>query len=358
MYSQILDRALARQAEDRYASAEEMREALAAELSRLGVATPRTELETYFDDPESWVEGHEKRLIGRLCDLGSDARKRGDAVAAASDYNRALAYAPNDPQLLRIVASMHRAEARMRLARRAGPLFFGALILGTSAFFVARAFKGSPTLVTTPDVPTSNGAVLPGPGPSAARSAGPLVSPSAIASVERTAVPSIGVLRPASTVDAAVPGKKRSVLFSTLQPVFGVKLKVDGVPGPDPGPGVSFLLPDEKAHVLTFTCQDHDGNELCVPKTVAVAAGDTEAALDVQLAILPAKLVVEGEANHAYGIVELPNITLAPGVATDIPMLAGRSDRSITVFDRAAPEKGRPAPLRAAQKYVLSFKGP
>ena len=68
--------------------------------------------------------------------------------------------------------------------------------------------------------------------------------------------------------------------------------------------------------------------------------------------------MVDGEPNHAYGIVEIPNITLAPGVATDIPMLAGRSERTVTVFDRAEPAKGHPAPLRAAQKYVLSFKAP
>ena len=360
VYSQILDRALARQAEDRYANAEVMREALAAELSRLGVATPRTELESYFDDPESWAAEHQERLIERLCDLGSAARKRGDAVAAASDYNRALAYAPNDPQLLRIVASMHRAEARVRLARRAVPLFLGALVLGTSAFFVARQLKGSPTLLTTRDVPTSNGARLPGPGPSAAPSASQLTSASAAASTERPVALSIGTLRPANPTiaDAAVPGKKRSVVFSSLQPQFGVKLTIDGVPGPDPGAGMSFLLPDEKAHALTFTCQDRDGNELCVPKTVSIAPGDTEAALDVQLGILPAKLVVDGESNHSYGILEVPNITLASGVATDIPMLAGRADRSVTVFDRAEPLKGRPAPLRAGQKFVLSFKAP
>ena len=95
-----------------------------------------------------------------------------------------------------------------------------------------------------------------------------------------------------------------------------------------------------------------------MPNTVSIAPGDTEAALDVQLGILPATLVVDGESNHSYGILEVPNITLASGVATDIPMLAGRADRSVTVFDRAEPLKGRPAPLRAGQKFVLSFKAP
>jgi serine/threonine-protein kinase len=358
VYSQILDRALARQAEDRYSGAEDMREALAAELSRLGVATPRTELESYFDDPEAWLSEHEKRLIGRLCALGGEARKRGDAVAAASDYNRALAYAPNDPQLLRIVASMHRAEARMRLVRRAGPLFVGALVLGVGAFFIARALKGSEAVVTMPDLPSSNGVVATRPVPRAVSSASPAL-PTPVAS-ERPVVTSVGSSRPpvVTTVDAALPSRKRSVRFASLQPQFGVKLKVDGVPGPDPGPGMSFMLPDERAHSLSFTCQDRDGNELCVPKIVAVAAGDTEQTLDVQLAILPAKLLIEGDSGHSYSILELPNITLAAGVATEIPMLAGRADRTVTVFDRAEPQKGRQAPLRAGQKYVLSFKTP
>ena len=356
VYSQILDRALARQAEDRYASAEDMREALAAELSRLGIATPRSELESYFDDPEAWSSEHEKRLIGRLCDLGGDGRKRGDAVAAASDYNRALAYAPNDPHLLRIVASMHRAEARMRFARRAGPLLLGTIALGTGAFFVASALKGSPTLVTTPEIPSGRASVI-GPGPSAIRSASP--TPSSSASTERPVATTSLKPSNSSLVDAGAPPKKRSVLYASLQPQFGVKLRIDGVPGPDPGAGSSFMLPDQNAHTLTFTCVDRDGaTELCVPKTVSVPAGEGEQVIDLQLAILPAKLLIEGEPGHSYGIVEVPNITLVSGVATEVPMPAGRSGQTVTVFDRAEPLKGNKAPLRAGEKYVLSFKNP
>jgi hypothetical protein len=176
--------------------------------------------------------------------------------------------------------------------------------------------------------------------------------------LERPAITSVGANRSAATADAAAQGRKRSVMFTSLQPQFGVKLKVDGAPGPDPGPGMSFLLPDEKAHLLSFSCQDRDGNELCVPKTVPIAPGETVQALDVQLSILPAKLMVEGDAARSYSIVEVPNITLAAGVPTEIPMLAGRADRTVTVFDRSEPGKGRQAPLRAGQRYVLSFKSP
>ena len=356
IYSQILDRALARQAEDRYADAEQMREALSNELLRLGVAAPRTELESYFDDPEGWSEEHEKRLIGKLCTIGGDARRRGDAVAAAADYNRALAYAPNDPQLLRIVASMHRAEARMRFLRRAGPLVLGAVALGTGAFFIARALKGGPTALTLPGASSADSAVVAtGPRPSAQPSARSLVTP---APSERPAV-ALGAVKitPASTADAAA-ARKRSVTFASLQPQYGVVMKVDGVRGPDPGPGFSFMLPDEKPHALWFTCQDHLGNELCVPKTVNVLAGDTEQSLDVQLTILPAKLVVDGEPGRSYGIEEVPNITLASGVVAEIPMRAGQAAQTVVIFDRADPEKRKKQALRAGQQHVVSFKNP
>ena len=356
IYSQILDRALARQAEDRYAGAEEMREALSAELVRLGVAAPRTELESYFDDPEGWSAEHEKRLTGTLCNLGGDARKRGDAVAAAADYNRALAYAPNDPQLLRIVASMHRAEARMRLLRRVGPLVLGTLALGTGAFFVARALKGVPPVLGLPGMPSASSALATGPGPSALPSSTPLATSPTPS--ERPTV-ALGAMRvPTAAVPDAAAARKRSVTFASLQPQYGVVMKVDGVRGPDPGPGFSFMLADEKTHALWFTCQDHLGNELCVPKTVTVPAGDTEQTLDVQLTILPAKLVIDGEPGRSYGIEEVPNMTLGSGVAVEVPMRAGQAAQTVVIFDRADPEKKKKQTLRAGQQHVVSFKNP
>jgi serine/threonine-protein kinase len=363
IYSQILDRALARHAEDRYVDAEQMREALSAELLRVGIGAPRTELEAYFDDPEGWSDEHEKTLIGKLCALGGEARKRGDAVAAAADYNRALAYAPNDPQLLRIVASMHRAEARMRFVRRAGPLVLGAAVLGTGAFFVARALKGSPAVLTVPGSGTGKPVVVATAGGPSAQTSAKTVLTSPTPS-ERPTVSAGAVRVPSSsgvsaTVDAGTAnGKKRTVTFASLQPQYGVVMKVDGVPGPNPGPGFSFMLPDEKPHVLLLTCPDRDGNELCVPKTITVPAGDAEQTLDVQLTIVPAKLVVDGEPGRSYGIEELANITLASGVAAEIPMRAGQASQTVTVFDRSDPEKRKKQALRAGQQHVVSFKNP
>jgi hypothetical protein len=118
------------------------------------------------------------------------------------------------------------------------------------------------------------------------------------------------------------------------------------------------MLPDEKAHTLSFTCQDRDGNELCVPKTIPVPAGDAEQTLDVQLTILPAKLTVDGDPGKSYGIEEVPNITLASGVLSEVPIRGGQAAETVVVYDRADPEKRKKVPLRAGRQQVVSFKNP
>jgi serine/threonine protein kinase len=350
VWSQILDRALARQVEARFADTEAMREAVSAELARVGIVAPRAELEAYFDDPEGWVEEHDKRLIGKLCGLGATSRRRGDAVAAAADYNRALAYAPDDPQLLKIVASMHRAEARMRLLRRAAPLVLGASLLGVGAYFTARALKGEPITPTSADpravvsAPTQSVAPRVRPRPVTVGTTAP--------SSEHPLVAAIGPTKGTPSVSAPPPAtKKRNVTLASLRPPFGVHMAVDSASAPDPSQGEVLTL-DDKAHALTFSCE----SDMCEPRTISVPAGDRDESVSVELHVLPAKLLVDGDPSHSYSIEEMPTVVLGSGVATDIPMVSGK--REVTVFDRTDPAQRKRASLRAGQKLSVSFKGP
>ena len=349
IYSQILDCALARKPEDRYADAQAMRDALVAELARVGIKAPRTELEAYFDDPVAWTDDHDRRLIARLCELGGESRKRGDAVAAAADYNRALAYAPEDQHLLKIVASMHRAEARMRMIKRAAPLLLGVVALGAGAFFVARAVRGSGELPILPHPIESSG--VPSARPSAVVSAPTSIAsvPSAVASTPKI-VPAIVTTRIDSGAPAALSGKKRSIVIASMRPANGVFVNVDGSGPRETGSDSSFLL-DEKEHTLLFTCS----MDLCDPHSISVPADDKEHRFDVVLHIHPGKIVVEGDATHSYGIDELPTLTVVPGVAATIPMISeGR--RVITVFDRSDPTKKQTVVVPAGQQKTVSFR--
>lgn len=350
-WSQILDRALARIPDERFESANAMREAIMTELERLGFGAPRALVEAWLDDPEGWTGANDPDLIARLCDLGADARRGGRALDAAADYNRALAYAPDDPNLLRIVASMHRAEARMRLVKRIVPLVAAAALLGTSAFFVARAFKAHPV----PPIPTPTGSA------SLASASTPRVPPSASgfasANVEpppadpKRAPPPINTNLPfiVATPSVASSGGKprsRNVTLSLVRP-FGVMVAVDEG-GPREATTGQVLALDDKGHRLRFTCKE----DRCEPRTINVVAGANDEAHEITLSMHPARLVVEGDPSHTYGIQQITNVTLTVGVETEIPMADG--ERNLTVYDKLGDSK-REVQVKAAKKTVVTF---
>ena len=119
-WSKILDRALAHAPADRFADANAMRDAVAAELERLDVTSPERDLEAWIDDPRSVERGQRRASSTGSARSRATRESAGMSSRAAADYNRALAYAPDDPNLLRIVAGMNRAERRARALRRFG----------------------------------------------------------------------------------------------------------------------------------------------------------------------------------------------------------------------------------------------
>jgi serine/threonine-protein kinase len=347
-WSQILDRSLARKADARFPDAAAMRDAIAAELERVGVASPRAELEAWFDHPQGWSEHHQTRIIAKLCELGAGSRKRGDAVAAAADYNRALAYAPNDPQLLRIVASMHRAEARMRMVRRAAPLATATLALGLTAFFVTRALKPSSS-----DPKPSAEPIARSVPPSSAQRAIVADSVQAAVSSERPPAATETAKVPATALapTAAPPKRERYITITSLKPPFGVWLSIDGASPIELAQG-KVLTVDDKEHSLSFTCAK---KEWCAANVRRMAGGSDDESFPVVMEILPARLVVEGEPGHFYAIEELPTFLLQTGgVANPIPMTSG--ERTLHVYDRTEPAKRSAVQLKAGDAATVSFR--
>lgn len=166
-WSALIANALARVADDRFADASVMRDAIVAELARLKIVSPRRELESWLNDPAAYESSYPRRMIERLCALGSEERKGGDVLGAAADYNRALAFAPDDPQLCRIVLGMNRAEARMRFARRAVVALLLMLGLGAAAYGLGRlaqskrGSEGATGLAPAGSLASSSSALVP-----------------------------------------------------------------------------------------------------------------------------------------------------------------------------------------------------
>jgi serine/threonine-protein kinase len=312
-WSRILDKALGRTPADRYADANAMRQVLLGELKRLDVLTPRAELEAFCDDPVTFADRHDKALIPLLCAHALEARKRGDAMAAAADYNRALAYAPHDPALLRIVSSLHGADARRRFFRRIVPPAVGTVLLGALAFGVTRGLRPRSLDPEHPVAASSASTAPPSSSPVAT------ASPMPAASVRITRSNPVAA-SPPQTVKPPVPKfVSREIKFSEVFPVKIVQVAVDGHDALTKLSSDQTLTLDDKPHVLTFSCQDN----YCDPTRVPIEASEAAPApLSVRLSLKKATLIVNGSASNHYALADDPGVGLLVGqnvIAMDTP---------------------------------------
>jgi serine/threonine protein kinase len=341
-WSALLDHALAHVPEERFTDANAMREAISAELTRLGVTTPRRELEAWLDDPEAYQATHTKHMIERLCALAAEERKRGEALAAAADYNRALAHAPDDPQLLRIVAGMNRAEARVRVVKRAAALVAITVGLGALAFGVGKLAQ---RWHITPD-------------PAATQSTAPVVpsTPSAVVSVEPpastspsahpTVAPPIPSLTVAAVRDAGLPRAVDRTAALDLFPPMGVTMTMDNGAPRDVRTGDAISLNGDP-HTLAFSCAD----DLCMSMTIPVPAGDKDLPVVAHLKIKPATLVIKGDAADNYQILSRPEVHVGAGTNT---VAMQRTSEKVTI-KQLETNSTQPATLTPGKSVTVVF---
>ena len=152
--SQIVSKALARDASERYQSAGVLADALKAELTLLGFTEPRREIFEFLRDPAAYQAQYEPRLVAELVKRANAARAQKDFMGAAAAFNRALAFRPSDTDLLRQVAQIARGERMRRALLRAGVLLLAALmvvavVLGALAWWRGRAARGAAKLAPT-----------------------------------------------------------------------------------------------------------------------------------------------------------------------------------------------------------------
>lgn len=335
-WSVLLDRALALRVEDRFASAEAVTEAIEKELTRLGFTSSLDLLERFFESPATFRPAHEEALKKRLSDLGSDARARGDALCAAADYNRALAYAPNDPALLKLVMTMQRTVSRRTQLRRAVRPLLGILVAGALSFGLVRYLRGRgdhPELPKLVPTVTADTAVVPTP-----------TAPATTAAVAVTRVtPALTVPKPVLT---AKP-RGRVVRIGEIRPPEGCLVSVDGEGARAATSGLTLSL-DEKEHQLVFSCK----GELCIRQTRTISAGEKDETLaSVQLELKPSVLTIEGEASHKFQMAGNPG-TLRAGVAISIPI---RSNDQATVVTDLDTGVTRTVFLRAGGDQKVTF---
>jgi eukaryotic-like serine/threonine-protein kinase len=334
-WSAVLDRALAHVPADRFEDANAVRGAIVAELDRVGFAEPAREVAAWFGDPVAYGESHAKRMIEKLCGLGAEARRRGDVLSAAADYNRALAQAPDDPNLLRIVASMNRAEVLARTLRRAAVALLLMVGLGAVAFVTGRWLRARAAAVSE----TSAHPVVSAPAPPA--TSGPAATPSIAGNAAAPKIP-LRIGAPPPVVPAPKAVERRLTL--DLTPSMGVIVSVDDGPPRHVSTGDALSL-DGKAHALAFTC------EVCTVVHRDVAAGDKDDTMKMVVPIKPAMLFIEGDVDKTYQILQHPEVTVRAG--TNVVSLGSAFER-VTV-EQIETKASVPVRLEAGNSVRAAF---
>lgn len=126
-YARVVSRALCRDPMQRFGSVQELVDALNGELARLGFT--RTDTLLGWVVPCAEYAGFSQRIVPELVAVGLRARADRQMSRAAEDFNRALAYRPGDPELLRHVSGLRRLHQLRRLVA-------GALVVGASTLLI------------------------------------------------------------------------------------------------------------------------------------------------------------------------------------------------------------------------------
>jgi len=262
--SRIVARALARDAAERYQSARAMGEELKAELARLGFSDLRREIWAFLRDSAGYQRDYEPRLLAELCKNAHAARASKDFVGAAALFNRALAFRPDDSELLRQVAQIARGESVRRALRR-GALVL--LALGAAAGIVS---SGVAWLRARP-------ATAPSSGPAEPRASAIAIESTASATVLPVAASATAEPRRAPPETVRRPGHvpPRASASAAIPDMATVRVLVDGPKNATvkvDGQEIVWFGPPHELTVGPHTFQFVPPNEECcvAPQTMVV----------------------------------------------------------------------------------------
>ena len=269
-WSRILSTALAHDPMERYASCNEFAEAMRGELLRLGFSDPQRELADYLGDPDGYQSGYEARIVRELAMLGRRARTDRKIALAASCYNRALAFRPDDTELLAQVAGLAKRERLRRNAARIGAITAVSVLLGAGAFGVTRFYRSSTVAPRETDTTAPAGSDLPSRiRPELRRPAKPSApAPKASAAV-RPARPRVAA---APTV-IPPPQSGTRLVRVVITGAKGGTLKVDGVKRDWFGPALTL---DVGTHTFEFLPPNADCCVAPPPLVQEVPPGEKE----------------------------------------------------------------------------------
>ena len=324
----VVDRALAKDAKDRYASTLEVADALRAELRLVGFEDPGSEIGAFLNDPQKYRVAFEARVVDALVTRGRASRESRDVLGATTCFNRALAFRPDDTDLISEVSSL----ARTQRFRRA--LMQGAVIL-TGSLLIAAALGGVFKIVAKLRGTNHKKPVA------AATSAGNLTTGSKVPAVGQPEGPAQAVPTPKKKRARPKPSSEppKEVLEGSASVTVVVNgpqnatVLVDGQPF-EPWFGVAHDVPAGE-HTFVFRPPN---TECCVapnPKTVVIRPGEPQTVKGV-IAWKPATLEFRGPLDSSASCGEVATFS-RPG-SVQINMQAAKQLARCTLIP--APQSG------------------
>lgn len=127
--SSVVERALAKDAKDCFASALEVADALRAELKSMGFDDPGAEVASFLQDSKQYRTDFEARVVKALVKRGREAREARDVPTATTAFNRALAYRPDDADLIAEVSSLAKSQRLQRALIQTAIIIAGSLVV-------------------------------------------------------------------------------------------------------------------------------------------------------------------------------------------------------------------------------------
>ena len=348
-WAAVLAKALARDAVDRYDSIESFAAAISAELANAGMTEPRREIERFLADQDGYANAVEARTVEALVQSGEKARANGNYPLAAAQFNRALAYRPGDPELVRRVTRLVRRKRFVVGARAATGI---GVVVGLATFAVLKlghhSTMGGPSSPKHEAKPSAAGTGTPaGDHPSTVpASASAKATPAHLPRHRPPGTPH----EPAHPVETPM----RAIVVDVTGPKGGY-LKIDGV-REDTWFGVQQRLP-VGPHTFEFVPADSECCRPSPPLTQDIEEGDSVLPVLLAVSFREAKLRVDRSPPGLLRCRSLFSADLVVPGELPVPMsrLSATGLCTMTSNDPAQSPSTKEVTLTAGQTTEISW---
>jgi serine/threonine-protein kinase len=336
----IILKALARDPNDRYASASELEAALTEFLASVGVTDPDAELIAYLADADHHATALRARVLARLLERGRRAVAVKDRATAVECFERVLAIDEGNTEVLQLLERLGRGDRRI--------VYAGAVAVLVGATALAAILWPRAPVDPPPDALADAGTSDAGLD-AATLDAALAVEPEPDAALDANATPDAGAIDAGNAITPEPDAGRRRPPSTAARLVEinpspqNVRVSVDGAPAREWGPRFRSIELPPGLHTFRFDAP----SGCCEPLElqVRIPPGDDPYPLPARLPFRPARLYV----------------TAMPA---DVEVLAGRGDaargrtRAVISIPMATAEEVREFRVTAAGHEVYTSRVP